>query len=129
MARRRLTAVAVPVAVRVVPRWYLRFLAEGPISQDRSRVEQPPIAEVLPGLYRNVLDAVARLESLGRRREAASIRAEATAAYSTAWNAAAERRLRSLRARAERIEESRRRQRPASVERVPRSVDMGHTPV
>lgn len=92
-------------------------------------MEQLPIAEILPGLYRAVLDAVSRLESLGRRREAAEIRAEATAAYSKAWNPAAERRLRSLRARCERIEESRRRATRSQLESLPRSVDMEHTPV
>jgi len=92
-------------------------------------MEPLPIAEVLPGLYRAVLDAVARLESLGLRREAAKIRAGATHAYSTAWNAAAERRLRSLRAKAERIEESRRRAGPAALESLPRSIDMEHTAV
>jgi hypothetical protein len=92
-------------------------------------MEPLPVAEVLPGLYRAVLDAVARLESHGRRREAAAIRAEATMAYSKAWNAAAERRLRSLRARAERIEESRRRAGPRSVESRPRAADLEHTPI
>jgi hypothetical protein len=92
-------------------------------------VEPLPVAEVLPGLYRAVLDAVARLEAIGRRREAGEIRAEATAAYSKAWNAAAERRLRNLRARAERIEESRRRTGAATVESRPRPVDMEHTPI
>jgi hypothetical protein len=92
-------------------------------------VEPLPVAEVLPGLYRAVLDAVARLEAIGRRREAAEIRADATAAYSRAWNATAERKLRTLRARAERIEESGRRAAPAAPENRPRAVDMGHTPV
>jgi hypothetical protein len=92
-------------------------------------VEQLPVAEILPGLYRAVLDAVAHLESIGRRREAAEIRADATAAYSKAWNAAAERRLRALRAKAERVAESRRRPRPESMERRRRSVDMEHTPI
>ena len=92
-------------------------------------MEQPPVAEVLPGLYRAVLDAVARLEAHGRRREAAEIRADATATYSNAWTRAAERRLRSLRARAERIEESRRRA-PASLEKkIGRQADIRHTPV
>jgi hypothetical protein len=92
-------------------------------------MEQLPVAEVLPGLYRAVLDAVARLESHGRRREAAAIRAEATAAYSKAWNAGAERRLRSLGARAARIDEGRRRAAPESLEKRKRSVDLEHTPI
>ena len=86
-------------------------------------MESLPVSEVLPGLYRAVLDAVARLEANGRRREAAAIRAEATETYSKAWNAAAERRLRSLRARADRIVDSRRRAEP---ERTARSIDLGH---
>ena len=87
------------------------------------------MAEVLPGLYRAVLDAVARLESIGRRREAADIRTEAITAYSGAWNAAAERKLRTLRARADRFRDARRRRGPEPLERRPRAVDMEHRPV
>jgi hypothetical protein len=75
-------------------------------------MDQQPLSEVLPGLYRAVLDAVARLEAHGRRRDAAAIREEATAIYSRAWNAPAEKKLRALRARADRIVESRRRAGP-----------------
>ena len=71
-------------------------------------VEQQPVAEVLPGLYRAVLDAVADLELRGYRLDAAAIRSDATRAYSSAWNAAAARRLRVLSARAARIVASRR---------------------
>jgi hypothetical protein len=60
-------------------------------------VDEPSVAETLPGLYREVLDAVAALEQGGRRREADRVRAEATAAYSKAWNQLAARRLRRLR--------------------------------
>jgi hypothetical protein len=70
---------------------------------DALLVEQQPVAEILPGLYRAVLDAVADLEVRGLRRDAATIRADATRAYSSAWNAAAARRLQILRARAARI--------------------------
>ena len=49
-----------------------------------------------PAVNSHYLDAVARLEANGRRREAAAIRAEATETYSKAWNAAAERRLHQL---------------------------------
>ena len=87
-------------------------------------MEQLPVSEVLPGLYRAVLDAVARLEAHGRRRDAAAIRAEATETYSKAWNAAAERKLRNLRARADRIVESRRRATPAPADRRARKVDL-----
>jgi hypothetical protein len=89
-------------------------------------MEELPVAEVLPGLYRAVLDAVARLEARGRRKEAAAIRAEATATYSTAWTPAAERKLRNLRARADRIVDSRRRGDPSPVEPRPRPVDLEH---
>jgi hypothetical protein len=92
-------------------------------------MEQLPVSEVLPGRYRAVLDAVARLEAIGRRRDAATIRAAATAAYSRAWNAAAERRLRSLRERADRILESRRPAHPRSVENRTRGVNLEHTPI
>lgn len=90
-------------------------------------MEQLPVSEVLPGLYRAVLDAVARLEAYGRRREAAQIRADATTTYSKAWTPAAERRLRALRARADRIVDLRRRHGPQSVETRKRSIDLGHT--
>jgi hypothetical protein len=60
-------------------------------------VDEPPVAETLPGLYREVLDAVAALEQGGGRREADRVRAEATGAYSKAWNQLAARRLRRLR--------------------------------
>ena len=92
-------------------------------------MEQLPVSEVLPGLYRAVLDAVARLEGHGCRRDAAAIRSDATLAYSRAWNAAAERKLRSLSSRADRILESRRRHTPRAVERRPRAVDLEHTPI
>jgi hypothetical protein len=84
-------------------------------------VEQQPVAEVLPVLYRSVLDAVGRLEACGLRREAATIRADATEAYSGAWNPAAARRLTSLRDRAEKVLSGRKAQRRRTV--VVESVD------
>jgi hypothetical protein len=78
-------------------------------------VEQQPVAEVLPGLYRAVLDAVADLEVRGYRREAATIRSDATRAYSGSWNPAAARRMRVLSARAARIVASRRPRRRESI--------------
>jgi phage-related minor tail protein len=90
-------------------------------------MEQLPVSEVLPGLYRAVLDAVARLEAHGRRREAATIRADATATYSKAWNAAAEGRLRALRTRADRIIDARRRIVPRVVERRAQAIDLEQT--
>jgi hypothetical protein len=74
-------------------------------------VDEPPVAEVLPGLYRAVLDAVADLEAINRRPAATAIRSEAIRVYSRAWTPDAARRLRSLRIRADRIAEVRGRTR------------------
>jgi hypothetical protein len=60
-------------------------------------------AEVLPALYRAILDGVAQLEQLGQRREAALVRAEATRVYSTAWDEAGRRRLTALIRRIDRV--------------------------
>jgi hypothetical protein len=60
------------------------------------------LAEDLPEIYRAILDRVADLERVGARREAGRIRAEATRAYSNAWNEAARRHLLRLLARARR---------------------------
>ena len=94
-------------------------------------MEQQPVAEVLPGLYRAVLDAVGRLEARGLRREAATIRADATEAYSSAWNPAAMRRLTTLRDRAEKVLQGRKGQgrRAVVVETVERRADLERTPV
>lgn len=78
-------------------------------------VEPQPVAEVLPVLYRSVLDAVGRLEARGLRREAATIRADATEAYSAAWNQAAVRRLTTLRDRADKVIHGRRGQPRSAV--------------
>jgi len=51
------------------------------------------LAEVLPALYRAILDRVAELEVEGRRTEAAKIRSDATQIYSRAWDEKARRRL------------------------------------
>lgn len=80
-----------------------------------SSVIELPVSEVLPGLYRAVLDAVADLEARHRRREAAEIRAEATSVYSRAWTADAARRLRTLHARADRLIDPRVRTRYVTV--------------
>jgi len=60
------------------------------------------VAEIMPVLYRGVLDSVAALEGRNGRHEAARIRAEATRVYSRAWNVDAARRLRALCERANR---------------------------
>jgi len=75
-------------------------------------VDESPVAELLPGLYREVLDAVAALEHSGHRREAARVRSEATGAYSKAWNQVAAHRLRRLRDDARRIAAAHGRGRP-----------------
>lgn len=64
---------------------------------------QPSPAEDLPRLYRAILDGVAGLERLGYYREAGLLRAEATRAYSTAWDDRATRRLSHVRRRIDRV--------------------------
>jgi hypothetical protein len=82
-----------------------------PAAHPFDSMDEVPVAEVLPGLYRAVLDAVAQLEGRNRRVEAAAIRKEATRVYSRAWTPDAARRLRALRARADRITDPRVRSR------------------
>lgn len=75
----------------------------------------PTPAEELPALYRAILDSVARLEVAGERQTAARIRRDATAAYSRAWDARAQRRLLAL------LREADRPDRTASLRDVRRS--------
>lgn len=83
------------------------------------------VSEILPGLYRSVLDAVADLESRHHRREAAAIRAEGTKVYSRAWDADAARRLHALVLRAGRVRDARARRRfDAVLDVVSRRADM-----
>lgn len=54
---------------------------------DRSPAEDaPPLSDVLPLLYRAVLDAVVLLEHVGDRPFALSIRRKALEVYSTRWD-------------------------------------------
>lgn len=86
-----------------------------------------PISEVLPGLYRAVLDAVASLEARHRRREAAEIRTEAIRVYSRAWTPDAARRMRALRTRADRYSDPHLRTRYGTVvEVIGRATDLEH---
>ena len=75
------------------------------------------VAEELPDLYRAILERVAVLERIGTRAEAGRIRAEATRAYSNAWDEAARRLLVGLLARAERSAETPARTRTWSIRR------------
>jgi hypothetical protein len=98
-------------------------------SADPRSVEQQPVAEILPGLYRAVLDAVGSLEALGLRRDAARIRQEAIDTYSQAWNRGAARRLQVLRARAERAAAGRRRALAVESDGRERAIGVGRTTV
>jgi hypothetical protein len=75
------------------------------------------VAEDLPEIYRAILERVAVLERIGARAEAGRIRAEATRAYSNAWDEAARRLLVGLLARAERSAETPARTRTWSIRR------------
>ena len=94
-------------------------------------MEQQPIAETLPVLYRAVLDAVADLEACGLRPEAATIRADATEAYSGPWNPGAMRRLSSLRDRARKVLQGHKGPRPRTLagEQSERRADLERTTV
>ena len=72
-------------------------------------VDELPPAEEFPGLYRAILDRVARLEVLGARPEAAKIRADATRAYSSAWDHKSRKKLDDLLRRSDRAIEARSR--------------------
>lgn len=61
------------------------------------------VAEIMPVLYRGVLDSIADLEARNGRHEANRIREDAIRVYSRAWNLDAARRLRALCEKASRI--------------------------
>src|SRR5204863_3352254 len=80
--------------------WYQWHMSAGASeTHPVAPMDELPVSEILPGLYRAVLDSVANLEARSRRSEAATIRAEATRVYSRAWTPDAARRLRALRAK------------------------------
>ncbi len=82
-------------------RGYFPWRAGRPSSSVMESHQSP--AEVLPALYRSILDGVAQLEQLGERQEAALVRAEATRIYSTSWDEAGRRRLTALTRRVDRV--------------------------
>ncbi len=57
------------------------------------------VAEELPALYRDVLDALADLERRGDRTIAIRLRREALATYALPWDAETQRKLEHLRGR------------------------------
>lgn len=59
-------------------------------------MDDPIPAELLPGLYRDVLEAVTRLERAGQRELAFDIRRKALRAYSTRWDERGRRTLERL---------------------------------
>jgi hypothetical protein len=59
-------------------------------------MEPNSAAEVLPDLYRAVLDRVAEIAASGRRPLANDVRAEAIRIYSRAWDERARRQLEAL---------------------------------
>jgi hypothetical protein len=79
-----------------------------------STMEPNSPADDLPALYRAILDRVAELEAAGQRRDATLVRADATRAYSRAWDGKARRELEAL---------LRRAARPTAAERL-----LGHGP-
>ena len=68
---------------------------------DLSPAELSP-SELLPAIYRAVLDRVAELERRGERLEASRFRTEAIHAYSRSWDLRGRRRLEAILRRAER---------------------------
>jgi hypothetical protein len=103
--------------------------ADRAVAHHRAPVNEPHVSEILPGLYRAVLDSVAVLEARHRRREAAEIRTEATRVYSRAWTADAARRLELLRVRADRCADPALRTRyEIVVESIGRSADLERKP-
>lgn len=77
------------------PRTTLPFRA-APIRGTLVGMDDQTPAEVLPTLYREVLETVARLERAGQREYAWDVRRRASATYSTQWNAHGRRSLEKL---------------------------------
>jgi hypothetical protein len=80
-------------------------------------VDEHPPAEEFPGLYRAILDRVARLEALGGRQDAGRIRADAVRAYSSAWDHKSRKKLDDLLRRSDRAIEARSRAKTPSLRR------------
>jgi hypothetical protein len=80
--------------------WRLMETATEPAPAPSEAGNSP--AEELPGLYRKILDQVAKLEELGARTEAGRIRQSATEVYSRSWDLAGRKKLMGLIARADR---------------------------
>jgi hypothetical protein len=78
-------------------------------------VDEHPPAEEFPGLYRAILDRVARLEVLGARADAAKIRTDAIRAYSSAWDQKSRKKLDDLLRRSDRTIEARSRAKAPSL--------------
>lgn len=79
-------------------------------------MDESNIAQVLPERYREVLERIARLETLGHRREAGILRRDAIRVYSRSWDDRAIRSMDGLRRRADRVLEGDERPREARGE-------------
>ena len=92
-----------------------------PVPDTAAAEPTATLAEDLPELYRAILDRVAELERVGARALAGRIRADATRAYSNAWDESARKLLAGLLLRADRSlasgERSRGRSRTWSLRR------------
>jgi hypothetical protein len=79
-------------------------------------MDELTVAQVLPERYREVLERVASLESLGHRREAGILRRDAIRVYSRSWDGRAIRSMENLRTRADRVIQGGERPRQARPE-------------
>jgi hypothetical protein len=65
--------------------------------------QEGSVAESIPKVYREALDAITELERRGQRADAARFRREATAVYSSSWDEASQHRLEALVERVRRV--------------------------